>query len=71
MAKYYSDDPEYTQISTVDVNTRSLIEKVLENYCTDLSNSHWHGSSYGVREDNFEDVAEDIMTKLSLWEEDK
>lgn len=68
MAKYYSEDKEYTQISEKDYSIRSLIEKVMEEYNRDLSTDHWYGSNYGVPESCFDDVAEAIMTELNLWE---
>lgn len=68
MGKFYSAEPEYTQMTVSELLLRNRIENVLKNNSMDLSNSHWHGSSYGVREDDFEDVAELIMTELGLWE---
>lgn len=67
MAKWFSSNPEYTQISEVDNDTRHAIEKILQGYLSDLSNSYWHGA-YGVPSEDLEDVAEDIMTKFDLWE---
>ena len=68
MAKWYSDDPEYTQISERDNALRTRIESVMKKHATDLSTSHWYGSNYGIREDDLDDVAEEIMTELDLWE---
>lgn len=70
MAKWYSEEPEYSQITVSEFQIRSRIENILKNNSTDLSNSHWHGSNYGVKEDIFEEVAEDIMTELKLWDKD-
>lgn len=68
MAKYYSEDREYTQISEKDYSIRSLIEKVMEEHNRDLSTDRWSESNYGVPESCFDDVAEAIMTELGLWE---
>lgn len=68
MAKWFSEEKEYTQMTVAEFLMRNRIENILKNNSTDLSNSHWHGSNYGVKEDIFEEVAEDIMTELGLWE---
>lgn len=68
MAKYYSEDKEYTQMTIGEHLIRNRIENILVTNSTDLSNSHWHGSNYGVPESCFDDVAEAIMTELNLWE---
>lgn len=71
MAKYYCDDPEYTQISERDWCIRQAIEKVLEDHTIEMENYSYFCSNPGVEKDDYDNVAEDIMTKLSLWEEDK
>lgn len=68
MSKWYSEDKEFTQMTIGELLIRNRIENILNANSMDLSNSHWHGSSYGVREDDFDDVAEEIMTELGLWE---
>lgn len=68
MAKRFSSKPKSTQISVVDYNTRLVIEEIMHRYLSDLSNSHWHGSAYGIPSEDLDDVAEDIMTKFDLWE---
>lgn len=70
MAKYYSADPEYTQISERDYNIRLLIEKVLEDHTIEMENYSYFGSNPGVEKNDYDEVAEDIMTVLKLWEED-
>lgn len=70
MAKFYSEDPEYTKMTIADLLLRNRIHNILESNNIDLSNSHWHGSNYGVPENAFEDVAEEIMTELGLWEKE-
>lgn len=72
MAKYYN--PNYPssldEMTQQDFDIRTRIEKILDNNTRDLSNSHWYGSEYGVPEDRYDDVAEEIMTALKLWEND-
>lgn len=72
MAKWFcSNDPAEGQISVVDHNTRQAIENILERYTRDMENYSYYGSNMGVSENDYDDVAEDIMTALELWEEDK
>lgn len=72
MAKWFcSSDPAEGQISVVDHNTRRIIESVLERYTKDMENYSYYGSNMGVSENDYDDIAEDIMTALELWEEDK
>lgn len=52
-----------------DIDKRQRIEKILDDNTRDLSNSHWHGSEYGVPENYYEDVADAIMTEFKLWED--
>lgn len=68
MAKWYSEDKEFTQMTIGELLIRNRIENILDTNSRDLSNSHWHGSEYGVPVDMYEDVAEEIMTELGLWE---
>ena len=69
MAKYFNpNNPSMDEMTQQDFDVRTRIEKILDNNTRDLSNSHWHGSEYGVPEDRYDDVAEEIMTALRLWE---
>lgn len=68
MAKYYSEDSEYSQINFKDYSLRSRIEAVLGKYTTEMEGYSYFGSNPGIPEDAYDDVAEDIMTELGLWE---
>lgn len=68
MAKWYSPHPEYNQISERDYNVRCLIEKVLGDNTINMENYGYFGSNMGCPEDRYDDVAEEIMTSLNLWE---
>lgn len=69
MSKYYSDDPEYTQISLTDKLTRDKIEAVLKTFTQEMENYSYYGSNPGISEDNYDEVAEALMYDLNLWEE--
>lgn len=72
MAKWYcSSDPSEGQISEKDYNVRRAIELVLEKYTKDMENYSYYGSNMGCSENDYDDIAEDIMSALYLWEDDK
>lgn len=67
MARWYNEDPEYTQISKEDKATRDRIVAILERYNGQVGYSTWDGHTEdGVNEDDFEDVADDIMKEFGL-----
>lgn len=70
MAKWYCPESKYSQISEKDYGVRRAIELVLEKYTRDMENYSYYGSNLGVSENDYDDVAEDIMSVLKLWEED-
>lgn len=71
MSKYYCDDAEYSQMSFNEKEIRDRIEAILEKYNRNLNYSYTCSDEYGVSENYFEDVAEDIMTEFNMWDEDK
>lgn len=70
MAKWFCEDAEYTQISAVDNDLRARIENVMKRYLREMEHYSYYSSNPGIPEDDLEDVAEDIMTELDLWEND-
>lgn len=64
---YYKDDPEQGQISTENYLLRVRIENILTEYTQEMEGYSYCGSNPGIAEDNYEDVAESIMTELGLW----
>lgn len=68
MAKWFCDDPDYSQISKSAYDLRVRIEEVLARHTQEMEGYSYFGSNPGIPEDNYDDVAEDIMTLLGLWE---
>lgn len=68
MSKYYSEDPEYTKISLTDKLTRDKLEKVLATFTREMEGYSYFGSNPGIQEDDYDEVAEAIMTEMNLWE---
>ena len=71
MSKYYSEYPEYSKISLTDKLTRDRIETVLKTFTREMENYSYCGSNPGISEDDYDDVAESIMSELGLWEEEE
>lgn len=68
MAKWYSEDPDYTEISIRDFELRKRIEAIMDKHTREMEGYSYYGSNPGIPEDAYDDVAEDIMTELGLWE---
>lgn len=69
MSKYYSEDSEYSKISLTDKFTRDRIEKILATFTREMEGYSYFGSNPGISEDDYDDVAEAVMTELNLWEQ--
>lgn len=69
MAKWYSTEfPESSKISTEEYLIRSRIEAILATFTQEMEGYSYFGSNPGIPEDDYDDVAEAIMTELGLWE---
>lgn len=68
MALYHNPDSEYSQISDNDFVMRTRIESIMMNHVTEMENYGYFGSNPGIPEGVLDDVAEEIMTELGLWE---
>lgn len=68
MAKWHSENPEYSQISEKDYITRCKIEAAIAEYTREMDGYSYCGTNPGVSEEDYDDVAESIMTTLDLWE---
>lgn len=66
MSKYFNEDPDYTEISKKDYDVRCGIVAILDEYKKNMENYGYFGENLGAAEDDFEDIAEDIMNKFKL-----
>ena len=67
MSRYYSIHPEYTQISKEDKELRDRIVAIMERYNGQVGYATWDGNSEdGISEEDFEDVADDIMKEFGI-----
>ena len=63
MARWFSEDPEFSEISPSEKAIRDRIVAVMARYTHEMSYS---GSNPGVAEEDYEDIAEDIMKEFGL-----
>lgn len=68
MAKWYSEFPEYSKISLPDKLIRDKIEAILGTFTQEMEGYSYYSSNPGIPEDNYDDVAEAIMTEFNMWE---
>jgi hypothetical protein len=66
MTRYFSEDPEYTQISAVDKAIRDRIIAVIAKHTQEMEGYCYFSSKPGVSEDDYEDIADDIMVEFGI-----
>lgn len=68
MTRWYSDDPEFTQISLQEKLLRDKIEAVMKKYATEMENYGYFGSNPGIPEDDLEGVADELLLAFKIEE---
>ena len=66
MARWYSEYPEYTEISKEAKERRDRIVAIIARYTTEMEGYSYFGSNPGVKEDDYEDIADDIMQEFGI-----
>ena len=66
MTRYFNEDPEYTQISAADKAVRDRIIAVIARYTKEMESYSYFGKNPGVSEDDYEDVADEIMQEFGI-----
>jgi hypothetical protein len=67
MARWFSESyPEASQISPAEQKIRLQIVGILARYTTEMEGYSYYGSNPGIKEDDYEDVADDIMAAFGL-----
>lgn len=66
MARWFSEDPEYTQISPEDKAKRDRIIAIMSRYTREMEGYSYYGSNPGIEEADYEDLADDIMQELGI-----
>jgi len=66
MARWFSEDPEYSKITPEEKAIRDKIVAIISTYTTEMEGYSYFGSNPGVREDDYEDIADEIMQAFSI-----
>lgn len=66
MTRYFTKDPEYTQISAVDKAIRDRIVAVIAKRTREMEGYCYFSSNPGISEDDYEDIADDIMIEFGI-----
>lgn len=68
MARYFSEYPEYTEISLEEKLLRDKLIAVIERYTQEMENYSYYGSNPGVSKYNFDEIADDILKEFFVKE---
>lgn len=66
MARWFSEDPEFSEISPAEKAIRDRIVAVMARHTQEMEGYSYYGSNPGISEDDYEDIAEDIMKEFGL-----
>jgi hypothetical protein len=66
MSRWFSEDAEYTEISKEEKAQRDRIVAIIARYTTEMEGYSYFGSNPGVPEDDYEDIADDIMKEFGI-----
>ncbi len=66
MARWFSEDPEFSEISPAEKAIRDRIVAVMAKHTQEMEGYSYYGSNPGISEDDYEDIAEDIMKEFGL-----
>lgn len=64
--RFYSENPDYTQISKADKDVRDRIIAIISQYTQEMEGYSYYGSNPGVSQDDYEDIAEEIMIEFGV-----
>ena len=66
MARWFNEDPEYSQITVEEKARRDRIVAIIARYTTEMEGYSYYGSNPGVKEDDYEDIADAIMQEMKI-----
>lgn len=66
MARWFSEDPEYSEISPAEKAIRDRIVAVMAKHTQEMEGYSYYGSNPGIAEDDYEDIAEELMKEFGL-----
>ena len=68
MARYFSEYPEYTEISLEEKLLRDKLIAVMERYTQEMENYSYYGSNLGVPKYDYDEIADDILKEFFVKE---
>ncbi len=66
MAKYYSEDPEYSKCSKAEFEMRERIVAIIDTHTRTFYAGYGCRDERGVEKEDYEDVAEAIMEAFKM-----
>lgn len=66
MARWFSEDPEFSEISPAEKAIRDRIVAVMAKHTQEMEGYSYYGSNPGIAEDDYEDIAEELMKEFGL-----
>lgn len=66
MSRCFSEDPEYSKITPEEFDIRNKIIAIIATYTQEMEGYCYFGSNPGVKEDDYEDIADDIMIAFNM-----
>lgn len=68
MARWYSEIPEYSKISLEEKLLRDRIIRIMSEWTREMEGYSYFGSNPGISEDDYEDVADEILLAFNVEE---
>lgn len=68
MARWYSEIPEYSKISLEEKLLRDKIIRIMSGWTKEMEGYSYFGSNPGISEDDYEDVADEILLAFKVEE---
>ena len=68
MSRWYSEIEEYSKISLQEKLLRDKIVAIIENYTKEMEGYSYFGSNPGVPEDDYEEIADDLLLTFNITE---
>lgn len=66
MARWFSEDPEFSEISPAEKAIRDRIVAVMAKHTQEMEGYSYYGSNPGIAEEDYEDIAEELMKEFGL-----
>lgn len=68
MSRWYSEIPEYSKISLEEKLLRDKLIEIMNKWTREMEGYSYFGSNPGVSEDDYEDVADEILLAFNVEE---